>query len=81
MANQGLPLEVVLEWHLTGNHYPPLPVALIPVCIQAIKNANEGNWDDWIIFPPGHGFVAGETTARIVEACHLESFLNQDEEG
>lgn len=34
-------LSAALEWHLTANHYPPLPTALIPVAEKAIELAKE----------------------------------------
>ena len=72
--------DVALSWHLQSNHYPPLPQALIPACQQAIKNANAGLWDAWVPLPPGYGFVSGVTTAQLVEGCHLDSFLEIEDE-
>jgi hypothetical protein len=31
-----LTLEEQLGWHLRGNHYPPAPVEMIPVCRDVI---------------------------------------------
>lgn len=64
-------LEASLEWHLVANHYPPLPVTLVPICVQAIEAANEEDWDREIV-------IRHNTTAKVsdlVEALHLEAFL------
>lgn len=35
-------LEDQLSIHLSANHYPPIPQAMIPVCIEAI----DAYWED-----------------------------------
>lgn len=86
------PLETALSWHLTANHYPPLPEALVDPCKRAIELARAGEWDAEISIE-GAGVklrvrpYSGETTdrptvARLVEVCHLEAFLDAaSEEG
>jgi hypothetical protein len=41
-TNLDVTLEQQLSMHLRGNHYPPIPQAMIPVCIEAI----DAYWED-----------------------------------
>lgn len=73
--------RVALEYHLTVNHYPPMPAALVPVCEAAIDACNAGAPDRELPMPDGILF-RGKAVARawdIVESAHLESFLNSEE--
>ena len=77
-------LDIALFWHLTSNHYPPLPKSLIKPCKEAIGNAMDGEWDKEVDLPEGIalGEVTSVPTRRIVEACHLEPFIEYySEEG
>jgi hypothetical protein len=38
-------LDTALGWHLTSNHYPPIPSAMIPVAKEAISKALDNDWD------------------------------------
>ena len=76
-----LPLESQLRWHLTSNHYPPVPTSMIPVCIEAIDKANEGEWDEMISLPEGIEW-RGSTMSpvhAIVEQHHLETWIIESE--
>lgn len=42
IAESPLTLEEKLSWHLSGNLYPPMPDSLIPVCVEAITLAENG---------------------------------------
>lgn len=68
-------LRTALSWHLTSNHYPPVPTTMISACIEALDNANEGSWEKLVGLPEG---VEAPTHA-IIEQHHLESFLDDDE--
>lgn len=71
-------LEQALTWHLRSNHYPPLPLALVPVCVAAIDAAIAGDWDSEIQLPDGitwRGFDTAPPHA-VIEAHHLEAFLD-----
>lgn len=37
---ENLQRRAALEWHLTGNFYPPLPVVLVDVALEALAIAN-----------------------------------------
>ena len=70
-------LRGALEYHLTANHYPPLPRVMIDVAEAAIELANSDSWDEAIPMPRGIEFRGADfiTVAGAVESLHLESFL------
>ena len=70
-----LTLEQQLSWHLQGNHYPPIDEAFIPVAKEAIKHAEEEDWDHVISMPNGFD----RTVAFIVENMHLQPFVESME--
>lgn len=68
--------------HLTSNHYPPVPVALVEPCVKAIEACNGGDWSADIDLPEGTTYK-GETSApasAIVEAHHLEFWLEPSDD-
>lgn len=76
-----LSLEDQLRIHLTGNHYPPVPTSMVPVCIDAIDKANEGNWESMVKLPEGVSWK-GQIEApaySIIEAHHLEFWIIESE--
>lgn len=74
-------LRQALSWHLTSNHYPPIPTTMVEPCIEAIDNANEGEWDKPVSLPEGVGYrgLTVAPTWAMVEQHHLESFLDDEE--
>jgi hypothetical protein len=73
-----LPLGVLLHWHLTANHYPPLPVSLIPACRRAIDLAAEGDYDAKVRLPRGLITREGKRSLpvrEIVQMAHLLDFV------
>lgn len=76
IASAGLDLRAKLDWHLRGNHYPPIDVAFIPVAMQAIQLADNGDWDTLLDYPNG----LQRTVAFTVEHLHLQWFLDSTEE-
>ena len=68
-----LPRQQALEWHLRGNHYPPISLVFVPVAEEAIDRANEGDWDSIIEMPNGKSL----SVSKIIEGLHLESFLEE----
>lgn len=77
-----LSLADQISWHLTSNHFPPIPVSMVPVCIAALDAANEEDWDRMISLPDGVGYK-GLTAApahAIVEQHHLDPWLSQDDD-
>lgn len=77
----GLTLEQAVSIHLTANHYPPVPTSLVPVCIEAIENANEGEFDAPVNLPEGITWRgrADAPTFAIIESYHLGEFVFFDE--
>jgi hypothetical protein len=71
------PLNQALEWHLRGNHYPPLPTALVGACKRAIRRAKAGRWNERVRLPKGMSWRGKYMMAvgEIVGACHLDAFL------
>ena len=77
-----LDLERALEIHLQSNHYPPVPVEMVPACIEAIDiYCNEEDVDTEIPLPVINGFQVtyqGRNTSpawAIVEQHHLDAWL------
>jgi hypothetical protein len=75
-------IEQAIGWHLQGNHYPPVPLSMVPVCIAAIDAANEDDWERDIELPEGvlwRGRNSAPASA-LVEAHHLDSWLQELED-
>jgi hypothetical protein len=79
-VREGLALSAALHYHLTANHYPPVPTSMVQPCIDAIEAVNDGFWGREIDLPEGVTFQ-GEQTApahEIVTSHHLHPFLRDD---
>lgn len=76
-----LEIRQALSWHLTSNHFPPVPTIMIDPCLEAIANANDGEWDKMVSLPEGVGYkgLTVAPTEAIIEQHHLYSFLAIDE--
>lgn len=73
--------EIALRWHLTANHFPPIPISMIPVCIEALDHADLEDWEAEIDLPEGTLYL-GHATApvwAIIEQHHLEAFLSVED--
>lgn len=46
-------LTAALHWHLTSNHFPPLPAFFVPVAQAAIEFGQNEEWDEEIELPKG----------------------------
>lgn len=76
-----LSLEDQIGIHLTSNHYPPVPKSMVPVCIDAIDKANDGDWESMVKLPEGVSWK-GQVEApaySIIEAHHLEFWIIESE--
>ena len=93
IATSDVSLEQQIGWHLSGNHYPPIPQAMIPVCIEAIDAYWEEDYDRLIQLPvdgvdrDGKPFQirwkngSDKAPARaIIEHAHLDAWLVDDYE-
>ena len=78
MAEAGGVNEQTISWHLTANHYPPIPTSMVQPCLRAIELANEGEWDHQVLLPEGITYLDQETAPvrAMVEQHHLEAFLS-----
>ena len=73
--------DTALRWHLSSNHYPPIPSVMIAPCKTAIANANADEWDALIELPDGVVW-RGQTTCpthALIEHAHLHGFIDSDE--
>jgi hypothetical protein len=75
-------LRAALSWHLTSNHFPPVPTSMIEPCLEAIEACNEEDWEREIALPGAITFRGVRTAPAnaIVEAHHLDSFLGDDDD-
>ena len=76
----GLSLENSIAIQLQTNHYPPVPLSMVPVCSAAIDAYNEGDYKRHISLP-SEVFWRDNAYApayAIIEAHHLESFLEDE---
>lgn len=82
-------LDVSLSWHLSSNHYPPIPSIMIPIAKEAIEKAQEYQYDedsdllDALIDLPEGVSWKGSTSApvsAIMEEMHLWDFVQSLEE-
>ena len=77
-----LSLQHQIKIQLQNNHYPPVPTSMVFPCIDAIAAVNDGDPGRLIELPEGV-LWRNMTTApasAIVEAHHLESWVDYDEE-
>jgi hypothetical protein len=73
-----LSLETGLAIHLQTNHYPPVPVAMVQPCIDAIDAYNDDYDLNRMIELPKDITWRGQTSApasAIIEAHHLDAWL------
>lgn len=78
------PLNRALIWHLQSNHFPPMPLDLLPVARKAIELANqaiaednETLWQEMIYVPTADRKLS---VSEIIEGMHLDSFLDAIQE-
>lgn len=82
LADGTMDLTTALHYHLSANHYPPVPDSMIEPCIEAM----EAYWQEDFYRPidlNGNLYKGGSTTApahAIVEAHHLEVFLQDNDD-
>lgn len=82
VADGNITLYKALEWHLTANHYPPMPLAMVGVCQHIIETQGDWGYDDYISLPEDI-LWREESQApifAIIETFHLDPFLEQFED-
>lgn len=67
--------EFALEWHLQYNHYPPVPLNLLPVAKKALQLARNGDFDTRLLLPS----QVLKTVEEVVDELHLSAFLDGDD--
>ena len=72
-----LDLETQLRIHLTGNHYPPVPVSMVQPCIDAIDAYYDEDYNKMIEMPEGVSYRGSKfaPASAIIEQHHLEAWL------
>jgi hypothetical protein len=75
-----LSLEAGLAFHLQANHYPPVPVAMVQPCIDAIDAYYEEDFGREINLPEGISWRGQDTAPAhaIIDAHHLDNWLQQE---
>lgn len=82
MEDGMIELRQALAWHLQSNHYPPVPLSMVYPCVLAIGLVTEGEHDINVVLPDGI-LWRGQPVApawAVVDAHHLESFIDVSEE-
>lgn len=64
-------IDIALQIHLQGNHYPLVSPDFIPICKAAIVACNVEDYDKVLLMPNG----INKTAAEVVDGLHLDSFL------
>lgn len=77
-VRDGLSLDAALHYHLSANHFPPVPDAMIPVCKAAIEAFQHDEPEQEIPLPEGishrrTGSVA--IASEVIESLHLDAFI------
>ena len=81
-----LDLETQILYHLTGNHYPPVPAEMVTPCIEAIDAYYDEDYDRMIDMPMVGDFqilYKGNKQApahAIVDQHHLHTFIDPVDE-
>ena len=70
-------LEQGIRWHLQCNHYPPVPIEMVPVAIEAVILCREGNFSETVKTPFEHRVHWMVPAYVIVESYHLEPWVNE----
>ncbi len=70
-----LGLEQAVDYHLRVNHYPPIHPIFIPVVLEAIRLARDGEWDEELDLPNRRQI----TVRHAVIELHLEPFVERGE--
>jgi hypothetical protein len=62
VSDSSIDLEPALQWHLTANHWPPLPIEYVGILAAVIRDMNSGLIDetDGVTLPRGLRIVPGK---------------------
>jgi hypothetical protein len=68
-------LNTAIRHHLQHNFYPPVHTAFVDTALEAITNANNGDYDTEVTM--ANGLV--RTTAFVIDGLRLEAFIYETE--
>ena len=83
LADSELSLEAMLAIHLQSNHYPPVPLAMVLVCVKAIDSYNANfNGSELIELPEGVSWRGAPSAPAwaIIESHHLSEWCSDGED-
>ena len=77
-----LSMESAIGMHLRANHYPPVPLSMVSVCIEAIDAYWEEDLNREVELPEGISWRGKDSAPAyaIIESHHLESWCMETEE-
>lgn len=76
-ARGRISLRESIEYHLTSNHFPSVPLDMITPAVKAINACNIGRYDEKIQTPYPHKDHGKEVPAHvIVNSLHLEPWID-----
>jgi hypothetical protein len=72
-------LHTLLVWHLQHNHYPPVPLAMVQPCHEAMDAVIADEPDTLVDMPTGTLWRGNPQAPAwaIVDALHLHTFVEQ----
>lgn len=72
-------LEAALDWHFSGNCYPPVPRSMVPAAVRAIAKVKAGNGHLRVRLPEGMTFMGKKLApaSAVVDNFHLEAFCEE----
>jgi hypothetical protein len=71
------PLAQAVAWHLSSNHYPPVPSCMVGPCVRAIRKARRGDWESRIRLPKGVKYQgrALAPVSAVMDGHHLHDLM------
>lgn len=77
----GYTLEQQISLHFQTNCYPPIPQQMIPTAIEALDNANSGDWQKMIRLPEGVTFRGYDEVAtyNVIDSYYLAHWVIESE--
>lgn len=80
VAAGALGLRQAIAWHLTSNHYPPVPEAMVDPCLDAIEAYDDGDVERLIELPDPITYKNRSVAPAwaIVEQHHLDDFVGAE---
>jgi hypothetical protein len=83
LAGSEVSLEQQLSIHFRSNCYPPIPLLMIPVAVEAIDAYWEEDYSRMIPLPEGVEFRTGATSvsaSQAIESLRLDAWCMEDED-